>query len=294
MSFGFKPVAADAAGPDDSSVFGLIADAATLMAAWRRVRHNNGSAGGDGVTIAAFERRLQIEIGQLSRRLLDGTYRPRSLRRVAMRKPDGGVRRLAVPSVADRVVQTAMAMVCGPELDARFCASSHAYRPEHGVPGAIESLARAMRAGRRHIVDIDIKSFCDSIPHLRLMQELAIWMDDERVLRLVALWLRGFSMKGRGVAQGAPVSPLLSNLYLHPLDRLLSAAGHASIRYADDIVIACRSMREAKGAMRFMRRHLRAMGLRLNNAKTSILRPGEPFVFLGQQISWPDVGGIPS
>jgi CRISPR-associated protein Cas1 len=262
-----------------------IASRATLAEAWRRVRANKGGSGADGVTIEAFEMRLESNLDRLSCALLDGTYRPHALRRFTIQKSSGGVRRLAVPSVVDRVAQTAAVLALDSRLEERQSRTSHGYRRGRGVATAIADLVAALAGGRWFVVDLDISAYFDSVPHRRLLAELAIWIDDPAVVRLVALWLRSFSAWGRGVSQGAPIAPLLANLYLHPIDGLLAAAGLAAVRYADDIAIACCSNAEAQSALGLAQRLLRERGLRANVSKTAIHPPGATFDYLGARIA---------
>ena len=207
---------------------------AMLHAAWKRVRANHGGPGGDGVTIAAFSARLDRELAALAMEIGTNKYRPGPLRRVGIPKPAGGVRMLAIPCVRDRVAQSAALSVLQPALEGRQSMASFAYRPARGVDHAIAAVRHAHNSGLVWTLEADITACFDSIPHRRLIAELAIWLESEPMLRLLALWVHGFSPTGNGVAQGAPIAPLLANLYLHPLDRLLAAAGYVPVRYADD------------------------------------------------------------
>jgi CRISPR-associated protein Cas1 len=140
-------------------------------------------------------------------------------------------------------------------------------------------------------VDADIEKYFDTIWHRQLMTDLAIWIDDERILRLLLRWLRTFGWRGRGVAQGAPISPLLANIYLHPIDRLTATLGYRMVRYADDFVILAATSKEASRALRDIERLLRNRGLSLNRQKTRIVAPGETINFLGHTIATKDVTG---
>ena len=261
-----------------------IARVETLAEAWGRVRANKGGPGGDGVTIGELAPDIEQSLEELSKALLAETYRPQKTRRAFIRKANGGLRPLSIPAVIDRVAQTAAMLAIEPEMDARMSDTSLAYRIGRGPPHAIKAVEAAHNAGSVWTVDADIKSYFDSIWHRQLMTDLAIWIDDERILRLLLRWLRTFGWRGRGVAQGAPISPLLANLYLHPVDRLMATMGWHMIRYADDFVVLTASAGEASRALRDAERYLRGRGLILNREKTRIVPPGTEFVFLGQTL----------
>lgn len=264
-----------------------VASLETLAEAWSRVRSNHGGPGGDGVTIAELAPDIEAVLRQLSASLLDESYRPRRIRRACIPKPGGGRRPLAIPSVVDRIAQTAAMLALEPDFDRRMSESSLAYRAGRGVPQAVAAVASAYAAGLCWTVDADIESFFDRIRHRHLMPELAIWIDDERILRLLWRWLGTFSRRWRGVAQGAPISPLLANAYLHPVDRLMAAKGHRMVRYADDFVILAPSASEASRGLADVEGLLRGRGLALNGRKTRIAAPGEDVRFLGHILRAP-------
>lgn len=255
---------------------------AQLRVGWKRVRANRGGPGGDGVTLERFGRSLERELADLAASLSEGSYRPGPLRESSMPKKNGGVRRLLVPCVADRVAQTAVMVTLMEALDARMADESFAYRPGRSVEHAL-ALARAhIAAGLTFTVDADIERFFDNIPHRRLVHELAIWIDDPRLLALIGLWVQAFGPSGRGLPQGAPLSPLLANLYLHPFDRILAAAGIVAVRYADDLVLLCGTHEKAERARRIAAVALADRGLRLNPGKTRIVADAAEVCFLGQ------------
>jgi len=255
-----------------------------LHAAWKRVRANGGAIGGDGESAVAFATDLNGRLARLAEELAHGRYRPGALRRVPLTRPDGRVRLLHIPSIADRVVQTAALSLLVPPLDARMSRESFGYRPARSVDQALDRL-RALAPGRPWVLDADIRAFFDSVPHRRLIDELGIWIDDARMLRLVALWVEGFG-GGRGLAQGAPIAPLLANLYLHPLDMAFARSGIAHVRYADDFVALARSRAAAEGARQLADSTLRRRGLALNTDKTFLRPLAEGLRYLGQNLAF--------
>lgn len=277
-----RPITAAPAQP--AAALARIVAPDTLSAAWARVRANHGGPGGDGVTLAAFARRLNRELLALAAEISTGTYQPGPLRRVAIPKPTGGLRMLAIPCIRDRVAQSAALTLLQPVLEVRQSKASFAYRPARGVDDAIAAVRHAHAAGRFWTLEADITACFDSIPHRRLISELAIWIESEPVLRLLALWVHGFSPTGCGVAQGAPIAPLFANLYLHPLDRLLVAAGHVPVRYADDFVVLATDAAAAGQARQLAGAVLQERGLQLRADKTRTIPPGTPFRFLGRML----------
>lgn len=255
-----------------------------LHIAWQKVRANGGGPGGDGVTIKVFASDLDRHIAGLAKGLATGRYRPGPLRRFRIPKSLGGYRELAVPPIVDRVAQTAVMLALVPLLDARMADESFAYRPGRSVDQALTRARKFLAEGFIWIVDADIERFFDSVPHSTLIQELAIWLDDPRLLALIGIWLRAWAKGARGLPQGAPLSPLLANLYLHPFDRMLAAARIAAVRYADDFVLLCPSRETAERARRIAGGALKSRGLRLNLEKTRIVHASKGVTFLGQTL----------
>ena len=274
----------------------------TLETAWRRVAQNKGSAGVDGQSVARFAA-AERYLTELHERLKTGTYRPSPVKRVDIPKSGGGTRPLGIPTVKDRIVQTALKMaiepiprvrpLAGPRtcFEAEFRAGSYGFRPGRGCKDALREVDGLLRAGYVQVVDADLKSYFDTIPHDRLMARVAQKISDGRVLALIEGCLRQDVMKEMehwrptaGTPQGAVISPLLANIYLHPLDLLMEESGYRMVRYADDFVILCRTAREAEAALRRVMAWVADNGLTLHPDKTRIgdcREPGQGFDFLG-------------
>lgn len=263
-------------------MFDALTQPDRLRAAWKRVHANGGATGGDGETAADFAADLPGRFARLADDLARGRYRPGPLRHVPLARPDGRVRLLRIPPIADRVVQTAALSLLVPPLDARMSRASFGYRPARSVELALDRL-KALAIGGSWVLDADIRAFFDSVPHRRLIDELGFWIDDARMLRLVALWVEGFG-DGRGLAQGAPIAPLLANLYLHPLDTAFAREGIAHVRYADDFVALATSRAGAEAARRLAEATLQRRGLALQPEKTALRPLSGGLRFLGQDL----------
>lgn len=270
--------------PPGAGDYATLCQLSRLRQGWRRVKANHGGPGGDGITMGQFERELDAQLLLLSEALRAGTYRPGPVRVVKLRKPDGGWRRLSIPCIRDRVAQAACLTLIAPALDARMSARSFGYRPARSVDMAVADVKAGLDRGLRWVVDADIRRFFDSVPHRRVLPELAIWLDDERMLGFLARSLKPGTKDDCGLPQGAPIAPLIANLYLHPMDRILSAAEFFHIRYADDFVILCQDREDAKRALAMVQGILKDRGLALHPEKTRIVHASEGFVFLGRNL----------
>lgn len=213
-----------------------------LYSAYREVAANKGAPGVDNVTIEDFTTRLTGNVDKLEQQLRDGTYRPQSIKRVHIPKAGSHeTRPLGIPTVRDRVVQNALRHVLEPILERQFAEHSYGFRPNRGCKDALRRVDGLIKQGNRYTVDVDLKSYFDTIPHGRLIQELRKYVADNSVIGLVEKFLQAEILDGldqwtptAGAPQGAIISPLLSNLYLNDLDHLLAEAGYEMTRYADD------------------------------------------------------------
>jgi len=264
---------------------------ATLDAAWARVRANRGAAGVDGQSVERFAARSELYLAELSSALRQGEYRPQPVKRVDIPKGDGRTRPLGIPVVKDRIVQTAMKLVIEPIFEVAFRPQSYGFRPGRGCHDALREVDQLIRNGFCFVVDADLESYFDSIPHERLMERVEERVSDGRVLDLLRGWLEQDILKGAerwtpttGTPQGAVISPLLANIYLHPLDEHMAALGHRMVRYADDFVVLCESLEEAHAALAAVRDWVAQNGLRLHPDKTHVgdcRQLGQGFDFLG-------------
>ena len=265
----------------------------TLGLAWEKVKSNAGACGVDGITIRRFAKDSQRRLLAVKEHLKRGTYQPQPVKRVWIEKP-GSVeeRPLGIPTVIDRVVQAALRMVIEPIFESRFAEHSYGFRPGRGCKEALRRVEELLRAGHTHVVDVDIKGYFDAIPHERLMALVRERIADGRVLGLIEGFLEQGVIegtnwqeaKGEGTPQGGVVSPLLANIYLDPLDWLMAGSGFEMVRYADDMVILCRSREEAEAALGKLREWVEGAGLTLHPEKTRMVSmdPADShFDFLG-------------
>jgi RNA-directed DNA polymerase len=263
----------------------------TLAVAWAKVRANRGACGVDGESVERFAAREDEYLSELSQALVRDTYRPQAVRRVEIPKGDGGTRPLGIPTVKDRIVQTAIKLVIEPIFEVMFLPSSYGFRPGRGSKEALREVDRLLGEGHVFVVDADLRSYFDSIPHDRLMARVEARISDGRLLGLLRSYLAQDIFDGLqswtptgGTPQGAVISPLLGNLYLHPLDVHLRDRGYVLVRYADDFVVLCRSREEAEAALAEVRGWVEANGLSLHPDKTHVgdcREPGQGFEFLG-------------
>lgn len=262
----------------------------SLEAAYEKVKANKGSAGVDGQSIEQYENKLAVNLERISRKLREGTYEPQGIKRVYIPKPGSREKRpLGIPAVEDRIVQKAAKAVMEPIFEKGFAKRSYGFRPGRGCKDALREVDRMLKAGYIWVVDADLKSYFDSIPHDKLLKVVAEKISDGRLLKLIGKYLKQEVMESmkswipeEGTPQGAVISPLLSNIYLDPLDHEMEKQGHQMVRYADDFVILCRSQAEAQAALAAVKDWTAEAGLHLHPEKTRVVRADEiGFEFLG-------------
>jgi RNA-directed DNA polymerase len=263
-----------------------------LQAAWRRVKANQGAAGVDGMTIAQFPAFARQHWQKIRSRLLAGTYHPAPVRRVFIPKPNGDLRPLGIPTVLDRVIQQAIAQVLTPLFDPHFSTHSYGFRYGKRAHQAVRSVQAAAQAGYLYAVDCDLKSFFDTVKFDRLMRLLARRVFDRRVLRLIGAYLRAgvklpegnVEATTQGVPQGGPLSPLLANIMLDPLDKELEWRGLRFARYADDFLILVKSLRATQRVMQSLTRFVEVRLRLVVNRQKSRAAALSSCAFLGFQI----------
>jgi group II intron reverse transcriptase/maturase len=286
------------------SLYGEVQRADVLETAWRRVAANGGAAGVDGATIESIGRLAGGErqwLEQIRGELQTRSYRPAPVLRVIIPKASGGQRALGIPTLKDRVVQMAVYLVLMPVFEADFHPRSYGFRPKRSAHQAVEAIREALRMGKVEVVDADLARYFDTIPHRQLLRQVARRVSDGMILKLIKSWLRApilqegaeggrKMMRSRqGTPQGGVISPLLANIYLHPLDEAVNEGCRQKprmIRYADDLVILCRCGEGGQFKQR-LARWLEARGLALNETKTRVINTREEgFEFLGFAFRW--------
>ena len=274
---------------------------ANLQRAFEKVKANGGAAGVDHQTIEMYEAHLEENLDQIAGALKGGSYRPQPVKRVWIDKPGTKEKRpLGIPTVRDRVVQSALRHVLEPIFERDFAEQSYGFRPNRGAKDALRRVDTLLKAGYHWVVDADLKSYFDTIPHEPMKQRVAKKVSDGRIMDLVTAMLKQGVMETvgdwqpeAGTPQGAVISPLLSNIYLDPLDHLMVARGREMVRYADDFVILCRSEAEARQVLEAVAEWTAQAGLKLHPEKTRIVDATQPggFDFLGYHFErgyrWP-------
>lgn len=258
-----------------------VCEPKNLKQAMRRVKSNGGSAGIDGMKVEELPQWLIRNWATIREELLTGRYRPQAVKRVEIAKPDGGTRKLGVPTVVDRFVQQAALQVLQGIWEPTFSESSYGFRPGHSAHEAVEKAQRHIREGKRWVVDIDLEKFFDRVNHDRLMARVIQRVRDKRMLGLIRGFLTAGVLEGglvspneEGTPQGGPLSPLLSNIVLDELDEELEKRGHTFVRYADDCNVYVRSERAGQRVMRSLRALItKRLRLRVNEQKSAVARP---------------------
>src|SRR6201998_328122 len=260
-----------------------VCERENLKAALQRVKAKQGSPGIDGMTVGGIKDYLKQHWPAIREQLLSGTYEPKPVRRVEIAKPDGGVRKLGIPTVLDRTVQQAVMQVLQKRWDRTFSESSFGFRPGRSAHQAVAQAQQYIAAGCGWVVDLDLEKFFDRVNHDKLMGQVAKRIRDKRLLKLIRAFLNAGVMEDglvspsvEGTPQGGPLSPLLSNLVLDELDRELERRGHRFVRYADDCNIYVRSERAGQRVMESITRFItQRLKLKVNEAKSAVARPQE-------------------
>ena len=268
---------------DTSNLLERVLHRDNLNYAYNRVLKNGGSPGVDGMKTDALLDFLKREGENLKESLLAGTYRPQPVRRVEIPKPDGGVRLLGIPTVVDRMIQQAIAQILSPIFEKEFSEHSYGFRPGRNAHQAIKKAEAYINEGYKVVVDIDLEKFFDKVNHDKLMYLLSLRIKDKRILKLIRAYLTSGIMTGglvsssdQGTPQGGPLSPLLSNVMLHELDKELEKRGHKFCRYADDCNIYVKSTKAGNRTMdsisQFIEKQLK---LKVNRDKSAVDRPSK-------------------
>jgi group II intron reverse transcriptase/maturase len=259
-----------------------------LRRAWLKVRSAGGGAGVDGVTIEQFEAKLEANLVDLQKELLGGRYRPRPVKRLLAPKPNGGLRPLALWTLRDKVVQRVVHDCIEPYFERHFLPCSFGYRPGRNIAQVVEVVMAHRQAHRRWVANIDIKDCFDSLDSDLLLHFVRQQVADPLILKLIKAWLNArifnelYGLKATaGASQGAVISPLLSNIYLHQVDLLLAQQQHALIRYADNMLIFCRHKGEAEQALQTAAAVLQQVRLEINPHKSGVVHFDQGFQFLG-------------
>ena len=272
------PVSDEASCPrHDTESTGLALTRENLRQAFKRVRANKGAAGVDGLDIDQTARQLVATWPTIREQLLRGTYRPSPVRRVTIPKPDGGERELGIPTVTDRLIQQALLQVLQPILDPTFSEYSYGFRPGRRAHDAVLAAQSYVQSGRRVVVDVDLEKFFDRVNHDILIDRLRKRIDDAGVIRLIRAYLNSGIMsdgvvqeRHQGTPQGGPLSPLLANVMLDEVDKVLEKQGHCFARYADDCNVYVRSRRAGERVMALLRRCYAKLRLKVNEAKSAV------------------------
>ena len=270
-------------------LFNQIALPDTLFQAWNKVVSNDGMAGCDNQSITDYSWSIEKHLATLGRQLLSGTYEPQPLLKLVMLKPTGKLRTLLIPTVMDRVAQTAAAIVLTPLVESELGANTFAYRKGLSRMTAAREIERLRNLGYHWVVDADISSFFDTVDHELLFQRFRELCDDDELLTLISRWLTALIFDGNnpkvkntiGLPQGCPISPMLANLYLDKFDERIEKEGFKLVRFADDFLILCKSKPKAEAARQLSESALAELKLQLNNEKTRITTFSEGFKYLG-------------
>jgi len=248
-----------------------------MQRAWKRVKANKGAAGVDGLDIALTGQHLKHAWPTIRQQLMEGTYRPMPVRRVGIPKPDGSERELGIPTVTDRLIQQALLQVLQPLIDPTFSEHSHGFRPGRRARDAVLAAQQYVQEGYHTVVDVDLSKFFDRVNHDILIDRLRKRVNDTGVIRLVRAYLNAGIMdggvvveRGEGTPQGGPLSPLLANVLLDDVDRVLERRGHRFARYADDCNVYVRSQKAGERVMALLKRQYDKLHLQINESKSAV------------------------
>ena len=270
-----------------------VCERSNCKQALAQVKRNKGSAGIDGMTVEQLPAYLKQHWPAIRQQLLSGTYKPQPVKRVEIPKPDGGMRKLGIPTVLDRFIQQGVMQVLQRSWDGTFSDYSYGFRPRRSAHQAVAKAQQYIAEGYGWVVDLDLEKFFDRVNHDKLMAKLAKRISDHRMLKLIQAFLKAGVMEGglvspvdEGTPQGGPLSPLLSNIVLDELDRELERRGHRFVRYADDSNIYVRSRRAGERVMRSIAKFITTkLKLKVNHEKSAVDRPGAR-KFLGFSFTW--------
>jgi len=271
------------------SVLEQAMSAQNLNLAWRKLKHQH-TPWSPSISRKELDYNLLQHILELREHILSGRYRPLPLRRYVMKKADGKKRIISAQYLQDKLFQRALLLVLEPRAEKIFHEDSFGYRPNLGVAKAMHRVRERVKCGQNWLVDADIQQFFDSIPHTQLKKVLSQFIKDKSVMKIINRWLKqgahhqSFLKSSRGVSQGAVLSPLLCNLYLHQLDMILNKANIPFVRFADDFLLFCSTRKEAEKALEFTKKHLDTLGLNIHPEKTRVVQSHRGVIFLGEKL----------
>jgi len=267
--------------PQQQRLLEKVVETGNMKRAWKQVKRNKGSYGIDGRTIADTETFLKTDWPAIRQKILDETFKPYPVKRVEILKPGGGIRKLGVPTVVDRMIQQAICQVLNPVFDPTFSEFSYGFRPNRSAHDAVRQAREFQRNGKQWVVDLDLRQFFDEVNHDILMARVGRKVKDKRLKRLINAYLKsgvmlsdGYVAIEKGTPQGGPLSPLLSNILLDDLDKELEKRGHSFCRYADDCNIYVSSRKAGERVMKSITEYLeKLLKLKVNKEKSAVERP---------------------
>ena len=278
----------DSPAPETKTMIEQLVERENMTRALKRVEKNKGAPGVDGMTTKELRSYLKDHWEKIKEELLTGSYRPSPVKQVTIPKPNGGERKLGIPTVLDRLIQQALHQLLNPIFDPEFSESSFGFRTGRSTVDAVKQAQSYQQSGKRWVVDMDLANFFDEVNHDRLISRIRKKVKDHRIIKLIRQYLRTGIMTGgvttireKGTPQGSPLSPLLSNIVLDELDKELESRGHSFCRYADDCNIYVRSRKAGERVLNTIKRFVEdRLRLRLNQQKSEVSRPWKR-VFLG-------------